>query len=146
MKFAGLWNVLAIRFPAPQPPSTLPSASSSHARPLPSARPAMKGAPGREGFPGILRMWRRLGMLGAVVALIVMVVAVFSTTPYLSISSRFTEIPRSRRLRRESCRRPSDGTSNWVDRLNSRAVCRDRGCRVRSGHYLRGEFMSECVL
>lgn len=114
--------------------------SSSHARPLPSARPAMKGAPGRESFPGILRMWRRPGMLEAAVAVIVavmvVVVAVFSTPlsfHLLAIHGNSTIAT----IQRESCRRPSDGTSNWVE-LSERE---DHGCRVRSGHYLRGVYV-----
>lgn len=100
------------------PPATSDIAlhPSSAVRPLPSAKNGNEGCVG-QSLPGILRMWRRPGMLGAT-TVVVVVVAVFPTAPYLSISSRFIKIPRSRR--------PSGGASNWVDCLNgeeeSRAV------------------------
>ncbi|CAL1683766.1 unnamed protein product [Lasius platythorax] len=84
-------------------------------------------------------MWRRPGMLGATV------VAVFSTTSYLSISSRFTDIPRSRddttRKPPIVCRHIELGRpSEWEDR-----VWRSRR-RVREiGDIIREAFMTECA-
>lgn len=123
MKFAGLWNVLAIRFSAL--PATTPTSFSLPlpTPPFPTCPPSSFRQTGNEGcarvsFPGILRMWRRPGMLGAPVV----VVAVFSTSPYLSISSRFTDIPRSRddstRKQPVVCQNIELGRpSEWKDRV-----------------------------
>lgn len=82
-----------------------------------------------ESFPGILRMWRRPGMLGAavVIVVVVVVVAVFSTTPIFPSprdSQKFHDHDDSRVG--ECNQRPSDGTSNWVESLNGRAIRGDR--------------------
>lgn len=122
--------------------------SSSHACSLPSARPAMKGAPGRESFPGILRMWRRPGDArgggggdsgggdgGGC--------CIFHhplSFHLLAIHGNSTITA----TRCESCQRPSDGTSNWVDCLNGRAVCGDRDVEC-DWDIICEKFMSECV-
>lgn len=140
MKFAGLWNVLAIRFPAPQHLRRCPPVSS-HARSLPSARPAMKGAPGRESFPGILRMWRRPGMLGAAVV-IVMVVGWWLLYFPPPLSFHLLAIHRNSTITTTLASARATSVQVMERRIgskcvNGRAICGDSQCRVRLGHYLR---------
>jgi len=95
----------------------------------------------RESFPGILRMWRRPGMLGAAVV-IVMVVGWWLLYFPPPLSFHLLAIHRNSTITTTLASARATSVQVMERRIgskcvNGRAICGDSQCRVRLGHYLR---------